>query len=190
MPEVYPVAVAYLDALPDALRAKASAHLRNGESNVAVTTLRMADPDTSSRLASEAIEVLAGRLGADMRCGKCFTLSARNRDDYPYGALCDQCSATTAIWQCPECDATIDGNSENLGGICMSCKARPDWEALPQAIRDEIGAMVEADRGIPSIYRLMELDGHRRPNSDYMRMVSYRMRLRRQTSSGCLSRES
>lgn len=178
MSEGYPAAAAYLDASPDTLHAEASGHVLDGEANVAVTKLRMADPGASSRLANEAIEVLAGRLGAELRCTKCFSPPARNRGDYPYGPLCGECSATTAVWQCPGCDATVDAYTDREGSICRSCEARPDWEALPQSIRDEIGAMVDADRGIPSIYRLMELDGHKRSNVEYMRMVSYRMGLR------------
>jgi hypothetical protein len=174
MPELHPAAAAYLDALPAARYEEASALVLDGEPYVAVTRLRMADPALSRRLANEALEVLTGRLDGKLRCTKCFDPPARNRDDYEYGPLCDRCAATTAVWLCPECHCTIDGYVDREGSICMSCEARPDWEALPQAIRDEIGAMVDADRTIPSLYRLMELDGRKRRTAEYMRMVSYR----------------
>ena len=73
MTELFPAAAAYLDALPEARHAEASADVRDGKSDVAVSKLRMADPELSRVLSYQAVEVLAGRLGATVRCMKCFT---------------------------------------------------------------------------------------------------------------------
>ncbi|MFD4641121.1 hypothetical protein ACFWN2_27685 [Lentzea sp. NPDC058436] len=171
-------ATAYLDALPRERYEEVCANLRDEGSTFASTKLRIADPDLSRRQGYEIVEALSERLGVVSNCSKCHGSVARLRDGYGYGPLCDDCAARTAVWECPGCGSTIDGYVERAGDTCRSCEARPEWEALPQEVRDEIGAMVDAGRGVLSIYRLMELDGHTRRSIDYMRMVSYRMSLR------------
>ncbi|WP_157984525.1 hypothetical protein [Lentzea terrae] len=86
-------------------------------------------------------------------------------------------------WLCPLCRAVSVGCSDDRDELCTSCRLRPDWEALPQAVRDEIGEMVDADRVIPSGYRLAELDGYQRPTMTYMIMASYRNGVRKRTCS-------
>lgn len=171
-------AIGYLDALPRERYEEVCADLRREGSTFASTKLRIADPELSRRRGDEIIAALGERLGVGLSCIKCRSTAARPRDGYDRGPLCDDCAARTAVWECPGCGGMLDGLVERAGDICMSCRAQPEWEALPQEFRDEIGAMVDAGNAIPSIYRLMELDGRTRSNTDYMRIVSYRMSLR------------
>jgi hypothetical protein len=177
MRELHTAAATYFDALPDARREEATASVLKGETTFATTKLRMADPDLDRRLGHAVVELLATRLGVDVECTKCHATPARLRDDYEWGPLCDRCAATTAVWRCPECHCTIDGYVDRAGDTCSSCKARPDWEALPLSIRDEVGAVADASGVVEAMYRLMQLDGNRRPNREYMLMAAYRASL-------------
>ncbi|MFS8096095.1 hypothetical protein LFM09_03055 [Lentzea alba] len=157
--EHHPAAAAYLDALPDSLRAEASTRVREGKSDVAVDKLRLADPDTDMRLVSEAMEVLAGRLGAEMRCTRCFEQPANNRGDYPYGALCDRCSASTTAWTCCDCGEPTSGDRPLAGGPCTWCALKRTWDAYPQAVRDELRQEMADGRTIMVIKRIRQLTG-------------------------------
>ncbi len=77
-------------------------------------------------------------------------------------------------WKCPSCDRPLLGCAETRGETCAPCRRRPDWEALPQAVRDEVGAMVDDGDVMPATYRLRDLDQNRRDTFDYMLMVTYR----------------
>jgi len=67
--------------------------------------------------------------------------------------------------------------------VCGICQLRPDWEALPQAVRDEVGPMIDSDGPIRSGYQLAELDGHRRPTMEYLKLAAYRGRMGKRTCS-------
>ncbi|MFI6096879.1 hypothetical protein ACIA8G_15055 [Lentzea sp. NPDC051213] len=166
--------------LPDDLRTKVETHLAEGDVGLARYWLRERYLQTvSSEEIDATLLAVAERAGLPINCTMCGVPGATFRPDHFLNPACERCASLRARWSCPECDGQIEGGAADAGSICPSCEAKPLWEALPQAIRDEIGEMVDNDRGIPSIYRLMELDDHERPNSEYMRMVSYRMRLRR-----------
>lgn len=85
-------------------------------------------------------------------------------------------------WLCPLCRAAITGCANEVG-LCFTCRLRPDWEALPQTVRDEVGAMIDATSSIRAGYLLAELDGHQRPTMEYMKMASYGSRARKWTCS-------
>ncbi|MCP2250220.1 hypothetical protein [Lentzea aerocolonigenes] len=86
-------------------------------------------------------------------------------------------------WVCPLCrTVTINGTPGNAE-ICDMCRLRPDWEALPQAVRDEVGAMIDSKSAVPAGYLLAELDGHQRPTMEYMKLAFYGSRARRRTCS-------
>ncbi|PWK89414.1 hypothetical protein C8D88_102687 [Lentzea atacamensis] len=59
-----------------------------------------------------------------------------------------------------------------------ACLSRPDWEALPQSGRDEIGTMVETGGLMSAVYRLRDLDHNRLDTFDHTLMVVYRDSLR------------
>jgi hypothetical protein len=88
-----------------------------------------------------------------------------------------------ATWVCPLCRAVSEGCSDNRDEICFTCRLRPDWEALPQAIRDEVGAMIDAESSIRASYLLAELAGHQRPTMDYMKLASYGSSVRKRSCS-------
>ena len=85
-------------------------------------------------------------------------------------------------WVCPLCRAVVTGGDQGAD-VCDTCQLRPDWEALPQALRDEVGALIDANGAIPSGYQLAELDGHRRPTMQYLRLAFYRNRAGNRTCS-------
>lgn len=92
------------------------------------------------------------------------------------------------LWVCPLCRAVSTGgdcgdDSRKRDSLCSSCRLRPDWEALPQAVRDEVGAMVGAAGRIRAGYLLMDLDGNRRPPLEYMMLTSYRASVGERTCS-------
>lgn len=166
--------------LPGDLRTKIESHLADGDVKLARFWLRQRYAETVALdEIDDTLLAVAERNGFPVRCEGCGVPGATFRPDLLFNPLCEQCAPQRATWRCPECDAQMEGGADDAGSTCSGCEARPDWEALPQSIRDEIGEMVDNDRGIPSIYRLIELDGGKRPNTDYMRMVSYRMGLRR-----------
>lgn len=152
-------ATSYLDALPDALRAEATTHVRQGKSDVAMSRLQLDGPAADLRLISEAMEVLAGRLGVEMRCTRCFTPPARNRDDSPYGALCDRCSAKTTAWTCSDCGEPTSGERPLAGGPCSWCAHKRTWDALPKPARDEIELALARGSTIIAIKRIRQLTG-------------------------------
>jgi hypothetical protein len=86
-------------------------------------------------------------------------------------------------WVCPLCRAVVTGGGDQGTDVCDTCQLRTDWEALPQSVRDEVGAMIDADGPILSGYRLAELDGHQRPTMEYMRLAFCRNRLGKRTCS-------
>ncbi|MET8761442.1 hypothetical protein [Lentzea sp. NPDC004782] len=86
-------------------------------------------------------------------------------------------------WVCPLCRAVVTDGGANGHDVCDICQLRPVWEALPRTVRDEIGPMIDADGPIRSGYQLAELDGHRRPTMEYMKLASYRGRLGKRTCS-------
>ncbi|MFS8096096.1 hypothetical protein LFM09_03060 [Lentzea alba] len=88
-----------------------------------------------------------------------------------------------STWVCPLCRAVVTGCGDNEVDICDTCRLRPDWEALPQAVRDEVGAMIDATSSIRAGYLLAELDGHQRPTMQYMLLASYGSRARKRTCS-------
>ncbi|MET9625941.1 hypothetical protein ABZX92_00630 [Lentzea sp. NPDC006480] len=71
--------------------------------------------------------------------------------------------------------------------VCDICQARPDWEALPQAVRDEVGAMADAGAVWLAIERLRELDHSRLDSWDYTLMVACQ---NRRNSSGSMPRNA
>ncbi|MDT7783082.1 MAG: hypothetical protein QOF58_1501 [Pseudonocardiales bacterium] len=83
---------------------------------------------------------------------------------------------------CPLCRSAVIGPGDNAE-VCDTCRLRPDWEALPQAIRDEVGAMIDATSAIRAGYLLAELDGGRRPTMEYMKLSSYGGKARKRTCS-------
>ncbi|HEX8864650.1 MAG TPA: hypothetical protein VF821_03235 [Lentzea sp.] len=87
---------------------------------------------------------------------------------------------TTSV--CPLCRAMVSGG-DGRDDVCTTCRMRPDWEALPQAVRDEVGAMIDATGPIQAGYLLAELDGERRPTMDYMKMAFHGSRARKWTCS-------
>lgn len=89
-----------------------------------------------------------------------------------------------AVWTCPECAAEIRGPATAADTICPICEVRPEWEALPEAVRAEIGAMVDEDRWVHAVYRLLELADGTLPNGTCIRMVGYRRNLRNRNASG------
>lgn len=155
----YPAGAAYLDALTGARRADASAYVLHRMSDVAMHRLHAADSAASLRLISEALEVLAGRLGVDMHCVRCTEPPARNRDHYPGGALCDDCSAKSTAWICSDCGETSLGDRTRARDHCFWCGVKRKWEALPQAVRDEVRPLMDDRKMIPAIKRLRELAG-------------------------------
>ncbi|MEU0882175.1 hypothetical protein ABZ345_26460 [Lentzea sp. NPDC005914] len=86
------------------------------------------------------------------------------------------------IWLCPLCRAAVIGPGDNAE-VCDTCQSRPDWEALPQAVRDEVGAMIDATSSIRAGYLLAELDGGRRPTTEYVKLASHGGKVRRRTCS-------
>lgn len=85
---------------------------------------------------------------------------------------------------CPLCRTVVTGGgSIKEVDVCDICRLRPDWEALPQAVRDEVGAMIDSKSAVPAGYLLAELDGHQRPTMEYMKIAFYGSRARRRTCS-------
>ncbi|WP_189256374.1 hypothetical protein [Lentzea flava] len=182
--------------LPDDLRDKIETHLAEGDVLLARFWLRRHCPQTvSSDEVDDTLLALAESKGLPIACTCCGEPGAVFRPHLVLNPTCERCAAQRRTWTCPECGSQIEYDADAGCSSCSSCEARPLWEALPQSVRDEIGEMVDNDRAIPSIYRLMELDGGKRPNTEYMRMVSYRMRLRRadqnrRNSSGSIPRNA
>lgn len=92
-------------------------------------------------------------------------------------------------WVCPLCRAviTVGARDDGRDQVRSTCLLRPDWEALPEAVRDEIGAMLDVESPIRAGYRLAELAGHQRRTMEYMMLASYRNSLRRR---GCSCAEA
>jgi len=166
--------------LADELRAKVEGHLADGDVLLARYWLKVHHARTSgSDEIDETLLAVAERNGIPVTCTTCGTPGATFRANYSLGPACEPCASRRATWSCPECDHEIEGGADQAGTICPSCEAKPDWEALPEVIREEIGTMIDDDRWIDAIHRLNELDGARLPNTTYMRMVAYRRGLRR-----------
>lgn len=83
------------------------------------------------------------------------------------------------------CRAVVTGFGEV--GLCDSCRSRPDWEALPQAVRDEVGAMADAGDVMSAVRRLRDLDHHRLDSFAYTLMVVYQ---NSRNSSGSIPRNA
>ena len=149
---------AHLDALPEAVRAEATTRVLDGKSDAALSTLHLADREAGLRLLVDAVAVLSRRLGVDMRCTTCFTTPAHVRDDYPFGMLCDSCSAATTAWPCCDCGAPTAGDRALAGGPCRSCRLDREWAALPAEVRDEIDRVM-AGPPIMAIKRIRDLTG-------------------------------
>lgn len=152
-------AATFLDTLPEALYAEALAHVLHGESDRAMYRLQLADPGGSRLLASEATAVIADRVGVDLRCTRCWRTPASNRDDYPFGALCDECSAKTTTWACPGCEEVTSGAPSCAGDLCFQCDLERRWEQIPQSVRDEAAHLKESRGMIPAIKRIREATG-------------------------------
>lgn len=78
-------------------------------------------------------------------------------------------------WVCPSCRAVITAGArdDHRDRVCSTCLLRPDWEALPEAVRDEVGAMLAAGAVEPATYRLRDLDENRLDTFDYVLMTVY-----------------
>ena len=88
---------------------------------------------------------------------------------------------------CPSCRAvTINGTPGNVD-VCDICRLRPDWEALPQAVRDEVGAMADAGDVNNAVHRLRDLDHNRLDSWTYTLMVAYQ---NSRNSSGSIPRNA
>ena len=152
-------ATTFLDALPETRYAEAWAYVLHGMSDVAMYKLQTAAPDGDRLLAVEAVVVLAGRIGVDLRCISCHKAPASNRDDYPYGALCDECSAKLTTWTCPGCGDDQAGSRTRAGESCTWCHAEREWAKWPGPARAEILRLLEAKKTILAIKRVREVAG-------------------------------
>ncbi|MGI5505074.1 hypothetical protein [Lentzea sp. CA-135723] len=94
--------------------------------------------------------------------------------------VCAMCRAVITPTTCGDVGCERHRDSEVL---CGTCRLRPDWEALPRAVRDEVGAMAETTSPIRAGYLLMGLDGHRRRPLEYMMITSYGYRASRRSCS-------
>ncbi len=90
-------------------------------------------------------------------------------------------------WSCPSCGRPLLGCDHNRGEICAPCGSRPDWEALPPAVRDEVGAMADAGDVMSAVRRLRDLDHHRLDSFAYTLMVAYQ---NSRNSSGSIPRNA
>ncbi|MDX8145684.1 hypothetical protein SK854_26480 [Lentzea sp. BCCO 10_0061] len=152
-------AITFLDTLPEARYAEAWAYVLHRMSDVAMYKLQTADPDGDRLLAAEAVAVLAARIGVDLRCTHCHQPPASNRDDYPFGALCDACSAQHTSWNCPECGDFQAGSRTRAGESCTWCHAEREWAKWPGSARTEIIRLLEAKKTILAIKRVREVAG-------------------------------
>ena len=96
-----------------------------------------------------------------------------------WGCSCAETEHGRVSWPCPSCGRPLLGCDETRGEICRPCSLGPAWEALPRAVRDEIGAMVDAGAVMHAPERLRDLDEFRRDNFDYALMVAYRSSVKR-----------
>ncbi|MFC3891324.1 hypothetical protein ACFOWZ_07535 [Lentzea rhizosphaerae] len=92
------------------------------------------------------------------------------------------------IWVCPLCRTVVSGGgSIKKVDVCDICRSRPDWEALPQAVRDEVGAMADAGDVNNAVHRLRDLDHNRLDPWTCTLMVAYQ---NRRNSSGSIPRNA
>lgn len=157
MTEPRPAAHALVDSLPEAEQTRLEIAVAEGKTNLAWFVLWEAAPNP--RLICEALEVLAARTGAELSCSMCGARPAMARDDYLSGPLCHQCSAKYVTWSCPDCAAHISGLRKHAERPCSSCRARKEWEALPQDVRDEIDRAIAERSTVRSLMRIRELTG-------------------------------
>ncbi|MET9224953.1 hypothetical protein [Lentzea sp. NPDC003310] len=152
-------AITFLDTLPEARYAEAWAYVLHGMSDVAMYKLQTDASDHDRLLSVEAVAVLAERIGVDLRCTKCHKAPAGNRDDYPFGALCDDCSAELTTWNCPECGDVQSGSRARAGETCTWCHGARQWVTWPGPARTEILQLLDDGKTILAIKRIREVAG-------------------------------
>ncbi|KJK47500.1 hypothetical protein UK23_20290 [Lentzea aerocolonigenes] len=136
--------------------------------------------------------IRAGYLLAELAGGRLPTMEYMKLASYGSRALKRTCSCAEAdyghaSWTCPSCDRPLLGCDHNQGEICEPCGRGPGWEALPRAVRNEVGALADAGAVCLAIERLRELDHSRLDSWDYTLMVAYQ---NRRNSSGSMPRNA
>ncbi|ANZ38137.1 hypothetical protein BBK82_20810 [Lentzea guizhouensis] len=140
--------------------------------------------DEVGAVVDEKSAIPAGYLLAELDGGRRPTMEYMRITSYRrrVGERTCRCAETEhgrVSWSCPSCDRRLMGCDETHGEICRPCGLGPAWEALPRAVRDEIGAMVDAGAVMDAPERLRELDEFRRDNFDYTLMIAYRGSVKR-----------
>jgi hypothetical protein len=92
-------------------------------------------------------------------CKMCHKTPASRREDYAFGALCDECSRAYMSWPCPDCGEVRHGIRMHAGAPCWTCGLERIWAPLSQPVRDEIDRAIAEQPNITAFVRIRELTG-------------------------------